>query len=37
MVLVLIVGGGLGWFIRRATVQRGAVKAITAAGGSVVD
>jgi hypothetical protein len=35
MVLVLVVGGGLGWFIRRATVQRDAVKAITAAGGSV--
>jgi hypothetical protein len=37
MVLVLIVGGGLGWFVRRATVQRDAVEAITAAGGSVTD
>src|SRR5262249_38890266 len=36
MVLILVVGGGLGWFIRRATVQRDAVKAITAAGGNVV-
>ncbi len=35
MVLVLIVGAGLGWFIRRAAVQRDAVKAIIAAGGSV--
>jgi len=34
-VLVLVVGGGLGWFIRRATVQRDAVKAIMAAGGNV--
>ena len=24
MVLVLVVGGGLGWFIQRATVQRDA-------------
>jgi hypothetical protein len=35
MVLVLVVGGGLGWFIHRATVQRDAVKAIVAAGGNV--
>jgi hypothetical protein len=35
MVLVLVVGGGLGWFIHRATVQRDAVKAIVAAGGFV--
>jgi hypothetical protein len=35
MVLVLVVGGGFGWFIRRATVQRDAVKAIVAAGGVV--
>jgi hypothetical protein len=35
MVLVLVVGGGLGWFIRRATDQRDAVKAIMAAGGNV--
>ncbi len=34
MVLVLIVGGGLGWFTRRATVQRDAVRAITAGGGN---
>ena len=35
MVSILIVGGGLGWFIRRATIQRDAVRAISAAGGSV--
>jgi hypothetical protein len=35
MVLVLVVGGGLGWFIHRASVQRHAVKAIMAAGGKV--
>jgi hypothetical protein len=28
MVLVLVVGGVLGWFIRRATIQRDAVAAI---------
>lgn len=33
--IVLIVGGGLGWFIRRATVPRDAVRAIEAAGGTV--
>ncbi len=35
MLLVLVIGAGLGWFIRRAAVQRDAVKAIVAAGGSV--
>ena len=35
MVLVLVIGAGLGWFIRRAAVQRDAAKAIVAAGGSV--
>jgi hypothetical protein len=35
MVLVLVVGAGLGWFIRRAAVQRDAVKAIVAANGKV--
>jgi hypothetical protein len=35
MVLVLVVGGGLGWFIQRATIQRDAVNAIMAAGGVV--
>ena len=35
MVLVLAVGGGLGWFIHRATIQRDAVKAIVAATGTV--
>ena len=35
MVLVLVVGGGLGWFIHRAAVQRDAVRAIQAAGGTV--
>src|ERR1700722_15259159 len=35
MVLVLIVDGNLGWFIHRATVQRDAVRAIEAAGGTV--
>ena len=33
MVLVLIIGGGLGWVIYRARVQREAVAAITRAGG----
>jgi hypothetical protein len=36
IVLVLVVGGGLGWFIHRATVQRDAVKVIKAAGGEVI-
>jgi hypothetical protein len=35
MGLVLVIGGGLGWFVRRATVQRDAVRAIEAAGGNV--
>ena len=35
MVIVLVVGAGLGWFIRRAALQRDAVKAIMAAGGNV--
>jgi internalin A len=35
MALVLIVGGVLGWFMHRVTVQRDAVKAIVAAGGNV--
>ena len=36
MVLVLITGGGLGWVIHRARVQREAVAAILRAGGSVM-
>jgi hypothetical protein len=35
MILVLVVGGGLGWIIQSAHVQRDAVTAITAAGGTV--
>src|SRR5262245_1503912 len=35
MVLVLIVGGGLGWVIYRARVQRDAVATIRRAGGDV--
>lgn len=36
MVLVLIVGGGLGWFVRQSHEQRDAVAAIGQAGGHVV-
>lgn len=36
MIVVLIVGGGLGWTVYRARVQRDAVAAIEKAGGSVV-
>ena len=35
MVLVLILGGGLGWIAHRARVQREAVAAIEKAGGKV--
>jgi hypothetical protein len=35
IVLVLLVGGGLGWMVRSARDQRGDVKAIEAAGGDV--
>ena len=35
MALVLATGGGLGWVVYRARVQRAAVAAIVAAGGSV--
>ncbi len=35
MVLVLLIGGGLGWVIYRARVQREAVETIERAGGSV--
>ncbi len=35
MVLVLITGGGLGWVIHRAQVQRDAVAAITRVGGHI--
>jgi hypothetical protein len=35
MVLVLLVGGGLGWVVRRATIQRQAVESIKKAGGRV--
>jgi Leucine rich repeat len=35
IVLVLVVGGGLGWLVRSARVQREAVAAITEAGGLV--
>jgi hypothetical protein len=36
MALVLIVGGGLGWIVHEAQVQRNAVAAVKKAGGSVV-
>jgi Leucine-rich repeat (LRR) protein len=36
MALVLLVGGGLGWFVHNARVQRDAVAAIEADGGHVV-
>jgi hypothetical protein len=36
MLVVLVVGGGLGWLTHRARVQREAVAAIEAAGGSVI-
>jgi Leucine-rich repeat (LRR) protein len=35
MVIVLTLGGGFGWFVHRAHVQRDAVEAIKRAGGSV--
>ena len=35
MALVLILGGGLGWFTYRARVQREAVAVIQSAGGDV--
>jgi len=34
MVLVLVIGGGLGWLVRSAHIQRDAVAAIKSAGGS---
>ena len=36
MTLVLILGSGLGWIVRRAQIQREAVAAIQRAGGSVI-
>ena len=36
MVVVLVIGGGLGWVMQRARVQREAVAAIRRAGGSVL-
>jgi hypothetical protein len=36
VVFVLVIGGGLGWLVRSARIQRAAVAAITKAGGSVV-
>ena len=36
MILVLIVGGGLGWQARRASIQRRAVAELKAAGGAVM-
>jgi internalin A len=35
IVVVLVIGAGLGWLVRSARIQRDAVAAITAAGGSV--
>ena len=36
MLLVLMLGGGLGWIIHKAEVQRGTVAAIESDGGFVV-
>jgi hypothetical protein len=36
VVLVLVIGGGMGWLVRCAKVQRAAVSAITGIGGSVM-
>jgi internalin A len=36
IVLVLVIGAGLGWFVRNARIQRNAVAAITRAGGFVL-
>jgi hypothetical protein len=35
MVLVLLIGGGLGWIVQRARVQREAAAAIVRGGGRV--
>ena len=35
MILVLLIGGGLGWLVHRAKVQRDAVAAIRRSGGTV--
>src|SRR5262245_35219340 len=35
LLLVLLLGGGLGWIVQRAQIQRDAVAAIRQAGGSV--
>ncbi len=36
MVLVLVLGGGFGWFCHRARIQRDAVAAVRHVGGSVI-
>ena len=36
IVLVLVIGGGLGWIVRSARIQREAVAAIVNAGGGVL-
>ena len=35
IILVLVIGGGMGWLVRSARLQRAAVAAITSAGGTV--
>ena len=36
IVLVLVIGGGLGWLVQNARIQHGAVAAVTGVGGSVM-
>ena len=36
VVLVLLIGGGMGWLVRSARIQRAAAAAITGLGGSVM-
>ena len=36
VILVLLVGGALGWFVHRARVQRNAVAAVKSIGGQAV-
>jgi len=36
IVIVLVIGGWLGWLVRNARIQRDAVAAITKAGGDVI-
>jgi hypothetical protein len=36
IVLVLVIGGGMGWLVRSARIQRAAAAAVTGVGGSVM-